>query len=337
MKKRDDVYAQQILDRITLVNKHLRGVSASKFLKSHLHQSAVIRELEIIGESARHISEASQLLFSKIPWKQIIGMRNRLIHEYFSVDASIVWEVATRHLPELEPQFQQLHLETAPLSHPWRVCPLGYSYVRSHQRKEAPVRAHCRRNPTGRDQLYPDEIALIAETGAKQITTALPRMLAPKNANDFDVQIQLWTKYWNDVFAPADPLPPEVVKALFFSESSFRLDVKDQRASTRNMARGPLQVTDETRRILADENGELKNHHLTLSAAEIKDLSNALAASIRWLFHKRALASSYLKKTATWEEAVADYKAYLRRKKDFRKQQGMANFYKALNEMKKTP
>jgi hypothetical protein len=114
------------------------------------------------------------------------------------------------------------------------------------------------------------------------------------------------------------------------------LKVKDQKVAARNYARGPLQITDETRKILADEAGELKDHHITLTATDVKKVGLAMPAAIRWLFHKRDLASKYLGRQASWEEAVADYKGYLRKKKDFRLQKGMTKFnsmFKHLNEI----
>jgi hypothetical protein len=195
------------------------------------------------------------------------------------------------------------------------------------------VREHCRRNPSGRDQLYPYEITLISDIGKTKPLPKVGRMKSPKNANDFDQLIAVWTQYWNDIFSPKVPLPPNVIKALFFSESSFYLKFKDQRVSARNYARGPLQITDETRKILADETGELKNHHITLSAMDVKQVELAMPAAVRWLFYKRGLASKYLGREASWEETVADYKGYLRKGKDFRLQKGMTKFNSTLKEL----
>ncbi len=62
---------------------------------------ALVRLFEIIGEAANHISEPCQLKYSQIPWRQIIGMRNRLIHAYFDVDLDIVWQIITQDLDSL--------------------------------------------------------------------------------------------------------------------------------------------------------------------------------------------------------------------------------------------
>ena len=62
---------------------------------------ALVRLIEIIGEAANNISESCQTKYAKIPWRQIIGMRNRIIHAYFDIDLDIVWQVITHDLDYL--------------------------------------------------------------------------------------------------------------------------------------------------------------------------------------------------------------------------------------------
>ncbi len=108
MKKDDTVYLRHILDSIKQIEEYLRGVSKEKFMKSRLLQDGVVRQLEIIGEASRNLSEELCQRHSEVPWKQIIGMRNRIIHEYFDVDLEIVWEVAEKDLPDLKTQIQAI-------------------------------------------------------------------------------------------------------------------------------------------------------------------------------------------------------------------------------------
>lgn len=347
MKKRDDRYILEIRSRIAKIRRHLKGVSRASFLKSDLHKSAVIRELEVIGEAARLVSEDTKNISKEIPWKQIMGMRNRLIHEYFSVDDSIIWQVASTDLNKVDARLDDLYLEIAEPIHPWRTCPIGYYSVRKFERTTpvsvknpdgtSSVRSHCRKNPSGKDQLYTNEIRNMYETNIEAFKTsntlAIGTISKPSNANDYDIQIMFWTKYWNDIFRPETPLHPNIVKALFFSESSFNLKAKDQLASKGNWARGPMQITDSTRKILSNEKGELDNHYMNMTPNDVKDLNNSLAASIRWLFRKKETASSYLGREATWEEAVAEYKAYLRRKKSWKEAAGIKNFIDAMREL----
>lgn len=69
-----------------------------------------------------------------------------------------------------------------------------------------------------------------------------------------------------------------------------------------------MQITNETRKILGDEKGELRDHYLTLTKKDLDDPSNNICAGIRWLHRKREIASSLLGKRATWYEAVAEFK-----------------------------
>jgi uncharacterized protein with HEPN domain len=62
---------------------------------------AVVRLIEIIGEAARHVTETTQNQFPEVPWRQIVGTRDRLIHGYFDVDLDIVWSIITTDLPPL--------------------------------------------------------------------------------------------------------------------------------------------------------------------------------------------------------------------------------------------
>jgi len=71
------------------------------FLASNLHQSAVIRKLEVIGEAAGKVSRAFATAHPDIPWREMAGLRHRLIHGYDDVRLDIVWRVATERLPVL--------------------------------------------------------------------------------------------------------------------------------------------------------------------------------------------------------------------------------------------
>ena len=133
-----------------------------------------------------------------------------------------------------------------------------------------------------------------------------------KNRGDeFDVLIRGWTKYWNEIFQPGEPLDPCLVKALIASESSFN-PKPDNGIKGSDRARGMMQITDGTRKILRDEEGELKNHLVTLTDDDAYDPNLNIAAGIRWLFHKRERASAKLKRDATWMEAAFEFKSVRR-------------------------
>ena len=79
----------------------LKGMEAAAFLASALHQNAVIRCLEVIGEAANRVSPAFREAHESIPWRQMINLRHRLIHGYAEVRLEVVWEIATGDLPPL--------------------------------------------------------------------------------------------------------------------------------------------------------------------------------------------------------------------------------------------
>ncbi len=214
------------------------------------------------------------------------------------------------------------------LPHSWRLCPAGQHWRREHQQRTYQkkdgttvekhlVRASCCNNPSGKDQLYPDEIEEIASRNFKNLkhmpTVLKLRKIDRHDPNAFDSLIAGWVQYWNEVFAPKNPLDPDIVKALIASESSYNLNVKDRRVSIRNFARGLMQVTDDTRKILADEKGELKDHLINLTKEDIRKAGPSICGAIRWLFYKKDLASARLKHEASWEEAVLEYKGYLKK------------------------
>jgi uncharacterized protein with HEPN domain len=76
-------------------------------------QDAVIRNIEIIGQAVKGISDGTRALEPAVPWRQIAGMRDKLIHEYFGVDLALVWDVVERELPTLRPQLEKLSLQLA--------------------------------------------------------------------------------------------------------------------------------------------------------------------------------------------------------------------------------
>lgn len=93
-----------LLDMMLAAEDALRfvaGMEEAAFHDSDLHQSAVIRKLEIIGEAAARVSAGLRDAHPGIPWRAVIGMRNRLIHGYDEVRVDQVWAVLQHHLPPL--------------------------------------------------------------------------------------------------------------------------------------------------------------------------------------------------------------------------------------------
>jgi uncharacterized protein with HEPN domain len=89
------------VEAIEKIEKYLGDMTLSQFAKNELVIDGVIRNFEIIGEASKAIPLAIQKAYPDIPWTQMKGMRNILIHEYFGVDVKTVWHTAKRSLPEL--------------------------------------------------------------------------------------------------------------------------------------------------------------------------------------------------------------------------------------------
>lgn len=105
---RDDPLLLDMLMAASHARDHVSGLSRDQFMASKLHQDAVIRELEVLGEAARRVSDEVRAECPEIPWPQIVGLRNRLIHEYFRVRLGLVWEVVTTELPPLIEQLRKI-------------------------------------------------------------------------------------------------------------------------------------------------------------------------------------------------------------------------------------
>jgi uncharacterized protein with HEPN domain len=99
--QRDEAFLLDILIAARRAVRFLEGMTWEAFEQSELHQNAVMRPLEIIGEAARRVSQDTRDAYPDIPWDQMIGMRNRLIHEYFRVNLATVWETVQDELPPL--------------------------------------------------------------------------------------------------------------------------------------------------------------------------------------------------------------------------------------------
>ena len=108
MKKDPKVFIGHIIESIELIEQYAKKLTTNTFKKDIAMQDAIIRRLEIIGEAVKNIPTSFKTKYPEIPWKQMAGMRDILIHEYFDVDIALTWSVVKLKLPSLKPQLQNL-------------------------------------------------------------------------------------------------------------------------------------------------------------------------------------------------------------------------------------
>jgi uncharacterized protein with HEPN domain len=106
--KDDNVYLEHVLSAISKIEEYVRDFTQEGFLKNVLVQDGVMREMEIIGEASKNLSPEFKEKLPEIPWRDVIGMRNKLIHDYFEVDIDAVWKTVQEDLPFLKSEFLKL-------------------------------------------------------------------------------------------------------------------------------------------------------------------------------------------------------------------------------------
>jgi uncharacterized protein with HEPN domain len=99
---------EDIIEALDRIFQYVQGLDYNSWLKDQKTIDAVIRNLEIIGEAAANVPQEIQDQYTDIPWYQMKGMRNILIHEYFGVDNEVIWKTIQEDLPILKTKMQDL-------------------------------------------------------------------------------------------------------------------------------------------------------------------------------------------------------------------------------------
>ena len=111
MSKREDTeFLNDMLEAINRINVYTEKISYKKFLQDIKTQDAVVRNLEIIGEAVKGVSKDFKEKYSRIPWKQLAGVRDRLIHQYFGVNYDIVWGIIKEGLFDLIKEIEKIQV-----------------------------------------------------------------------------------------------------------------------------------------------------------------------------------------------------------------------------------
>ncbi|OCR02928.1 hypothetical protein BCD67_03280 [Oscillatoriales cyanobacterium USR001] len=107
----DSLYLRDIRDRIQRIEAYTQGGKA-EFFQSPLIQDGVIRSFEVMGEAVKRLSPELRQSYPEIPWRQIAGFRDVLIHDYTGIDLDEVWNVVERNLPTLKSKIFEILSET---------------------------------------------------------------------------------------------------------------------------------------------------------------------------------------------------------------------------------
>ena len=106
--RRDDAWLVDMLQAAREAVEFSNGLSFAEFEQNRMVQLAILKAMEIVGEAASHVGADAREAYSEIPWPEIVGMRNRLVHGYFNVNLKRVWETVQQDIPRLIFRLEQL-------------------------------------------------------------------------------------------------------------------------------------------------------------------------------------------------------------------------------------
>ena len=108
MPRDSKVYLEDILEATRKITAYTTGLSKTVFLEDEKTIDAVVRNLEVIGEAVKKLPEDLRAQHSAVEWKKIAGLRDMLIHEYFGLDAEIVWDIVQHKVPALDREVRRM-------------------------------------------------------------------------------------------------------------------------------------------------------------------------------------------------------------------------------------
>lgn len=112
-KRRDRDFLGDIQEALEMIRLYTKGLTYRKFLDDRKTQDAVVRNFEVIGEAAKNVSKDLKTKHPEVEWKNIAGLRDKLIHFYFGIDYKIVWNITKKELPKLRKQINEIFKQQA--------------------------------------------------------------------------------------------------------------------------------------------------------------------------------------------------------------------------------
>ncbi|MBS3136854.1 DUF86 domain-containing protein [Candidatus Woesearchaeota archaeon] len=108
MNRDSIIFLEHMLDAINNIDKFMLTVTKQEFFTNVEKHSAVVRQLEILGEAAKNLKHSFISKYQSIPWKEIIGLRDKVIHHYFGLDMEIIFDIVNKELPPLKKNLQKI-------------------------------------------------------------------------------------------------------------------------------------------------------------------------------------------------------------------------------------
>jgi len=103
-----------ILEAARQAAKFAEDLSFDEFVESELHQNAILHSIGIVGEAAARLSDVAKIKYSEIPWTEIVGIRNRIVHGYFDIDLMVVFTTVEQDIPKLISKLEKILLQPNP-------------------------------------------------------------------------------------------------------------------------------------------------------------------------------------------------------------------------------
>ena len=107
-RRRWDLYVRDMLQACERVTAYTAGMDQADFLSDRRTYDATLRNLELVGEAATRVPAAVRDAHAEIPWRDVIGTRNRIIHGYLGIDDDLIWGIVSRSVPKLTPHLRAL-------------------------------------------------------------------------------------------------------------------------------------------------------------------------------------------------------------------------------------